>query len=169
MARSILCSFMFLLFLALALAAPSTVHSLHNFSADLNSRTLSPTCSRRQILKIAKCACYLGTHGVTLSDVVHQACQKAFGDDYASPSHGLCKSCKIFEKEAGTTEAKAEMKVLYKAASKCLSSMTAKTSYRSFSMMARTAGKGVLRHRTARLPWIPLILVALLLTGDTPR
>lgn len=169
MAKALLFSSMILLFLSKTHTAQTNQYSSQLSSRDHISRTVGPTCVRSQILRIAKCACYLGTHGVTLSDMVHQACREAFGDDYASPSSKLYKSCKIFEKKAGSSGVHAEMKVVHKAASKCISSMTSKTSYRLASMPTRTARKGLLRHKAARVPWIPIIIVAFLLTGDTPR
>lgn len=158
MYKSLLVSFTLFLFVVQIIAAPSVNNYSKHDSRDVTSRTFGTTCGRSRILKISRCACYLGSHGVTLSELVKQACREAFGDDYASPSHELCKACKTFKKTAGSSDVNAEMKVVYKAASDCVSSMTPEYSYRSILKAAKT-GQGFLRHRATRAFWVPALVV----------
>lgn len=166
MVNSALLSFMLVFVVLQSLAAAAFEISSQQRSEHLTNRLPSPMCGQAQILRIAKCACYLGTHVVTLSDEVHQACRKAFGHNFASEASGLCNSCKIFQRRARSSNVNAEMKFVYKASYQCLPSFDSKASYRSISTIAM-AYQGLLRHRAARFPWIPLIVVALLVVSDT--
>lgn len=149
-----------------AIAAPSAKHSRHLGAEDFSSRALSRPCGQARILEISQCACYLGSHGATLSDVVEQACGEAFGEDYTSPSQDLNKVCKNFKNMAGSFNVSAEMKIVYNAASDCISLMAPEHlglySYRPIVVAGKT-GQVVLRHPATRAFWVPAVVVVALL------
>lgn len=156
MFKSILFSCTLFLFLVHTIAAPSIQDSRHLVHmTDFSSQAFSSTCGWNKIVHVAKCACYLETQGALLSDMVKQECRNVFGDDFASPKHGLCKSCEWFKDYIQLSDVNERMKMMYKAASDCFPSIT-KTSSRSFSIPGGAA-KVFLRHTSARP--IPLLLV----------